>query len=102
MIKINERDVCVTVTPQGDVVADHVEELKNELAELVHYEYKTITVDLKNVEMIDSMGIGMLVSVKNSLKRYGGELTVINTLNEIAEMFRLMQLDKHFVIEERA
>ena len=88
MIQINKKGVEVTVTPIGDVVAGHVDDLKIEILELVHYEYTSIIVDMKNVQMIDSMGIGMLVAVKNSLVRYGGELTLINTLHEISEIFK--------------
>ena len=102
MIQINKKGVEVTVTPIGDVVAGHVDDLKIEILELVHYEYTSIIVDMKNVQMIDSMGIGMLVAVKNSLVRYGGELTLINTLHEISEIFKIMQLNKHFVIAEKA
>jgi len=101
MIRVSEKDKEVIVTPTGDVVAEHVEELKNEIVELVHYEYKHIIVDFKNVEMIDSMGIGMLVSTKNSLKRIDGELTVMNLTNDIMEMFKLMNLEKHFAMSGR-
>jgi len=98
MIQINEIDVEVTVTPAGDIAANHVEEVDHELVELLHYQYKHIIIDFKNVEMIDSMGISTLVSSKNKLKRYGGELSLINVLPEIASMFSLMNLDKHFSV----
>lgn len=101
MIQIKEKDVEVVVTPTGDVAAHHVEELNNELLELLHYQYKHIILDFVNVDMIDSMGISTLVSSKNKLNKYGGELTVINVLPEIADMFSLMNLDKHFTIKAR-
>jgi anti-anti-sigma factor len=57
-----------------------------------------LTMDLAAAEMVDSAGIGLLISAHNSLKKAGGELTVIHASKDILNLFRTMRIHQHFSV----
>jgi anti-anti-sigma regulatory factor len=48
--------------------------------------------------MVDSTGIGLLISAHNSLKKAGGDLTVIHASKDILDLFRTMRIHQHFSV----
>lgn len=49
--------------------------------------------------MIDSSGIGLLISIRNSLANYGGsEIELLNLSEDLKQLFKVMKLDNHFRI----
>ena len=48
--------------------------------------------------MVDSAGIGLLISAHNSLKKAGGELAVIHASSDILALFRTMRIHQHFSV----
>ena len=85
-----------TVRPGSDVVASMAGEFKSELKALLDQGVKDLTIDLGGVEMIDSVGLGVLIATHNSLRQAGGQLTVANPSADIQSLFRTMRLDRHF------
>ena len=55
-----------------------------------------LTIDLSNAQMIDSTGIGLLISAHNSMRKIGGRLAVVHASGEIIELFRAMRIHQHF------
>jgi anti-anti-sigma factor len=49
--------------------------------------------------MIDSIGLGVLISARNQLKKSGGELVVTNVSKEISHLLKQMHLDRHIVFK---
>lgn len=89
----------VTVKPKSDIVSSMVEEFKEELKNILEQNDVLLTVDLENVEMIDSMGLGVLIAAHNSLAKRNKNLVLINTSNDIQKLLKNMRLDKHFTIQ---
>ncbi len=85
-----------------DIVASMSKEFKAELQALLEETPQELVVDLTGVEMIDSVGLGVLVATHNSLKKSGGRLTVTNASDDIFSLLRTMRLDKHFEIQAAA
>ena len=54
--------------------------------------------DLDGVELIDSIGMGLLIAAHNSLMKNGGKLKVVNPSEDILRLLRTMRLDKHFEV----
>ncbi len=98
MSKIDKKDKEATVIPEADIVASEVQNFRSELLSLINDKVEQITVDLNNVEIIDSSGIGVFISTQNSLKKLNGALKVVNVSNDILKMLKIMRLDKHFEV----
>ncbi len=99
MSDIVKEDGAVKITPGIDLIASNCDELRQELLGLINEGEKRIIIDLKATEMIDSSGIGLLISMKNSLvDAGGGEVEIINISNDIMELFLIMRLENHFVL----
>ena len=95
VVSSNEK---VTVKPDFDIVAGMAEDFKRELEVVVQADLSNIIIDLINVEMIDSIGLGVLIGVHNKLRKNGGRLTVKNLSDDILALFRTMRLNTHFEV----
>lgn len=95
---MNQEVESAVYKPVGLIRAANDESLKDELLDLVQ-STNDVVVDLEDVTLIDSSGIGLLIATHNSLKEKGGSLKVINTPEKILTMFKIMRLDRHFSIE---
>ena len=84
------------VKPGQDVMASMAEGFRNELRSLVEESPKELVVDFDGVEMVDSVGIGVLIATHNSVSKYGGKIIVINVSKNIYALFKTMRLDQHF------
>lgn len=94
---IKEGDKII-VKPGQDVVATMAEEFRNELKILVDKSPKELVIDLAGVEMVDSVGIGVLIATHNSVSKAGGKVIVINVSKNIYGLFKTMRLDQHFKV----
>jgi anti-anti-sigma factor len=59
---------------------------------------RELVVDLTGVQMVDSSGIGLLISAHNSLRKVGGRLAVVHASAEILELFQTMRMHQHFSV----
>lgn len=84
------------VKPGQNIVANMAEIFRNELRSLVEEGPKELVIDLDGVEMVDSVGIGVVIATHNSVSKYGGKITVINVSKNIYALFKTMRLDQHF------
>ena len=99
MSHIERKDGVVTIKPGIDIVASQCQALKDEFLEIINSGEKKIIIDLSGTEMIDSSGIGLLISIRNSLVTdSGGEIELINLTDDIEQLFKVMRLDNHFTI----
>ena len=86
----------VIVKPGMDVVASMANDFRKELHSVVQESPKEILIDLSGVEMVDSVGIGVIIATHNSINKAGGKLKVINVIKDIYSLFSTMRLDRHF------
>ncbi|HEX8926680.1 MAG TPA: STAS domain-containing protein, partial [Terriglobales bacterium] len=83
----------VTVLCYGRVVSDTTLILQNEVRQLIQNpEFKTIVLDLSDVNYMDSSGIGALVGLFVTSKRAGKRLRLINLKERIKELLRISNL----------
>ena len=99
MSEIEKRDNEAIVTPSQDLLQSTAEGFRQELHSLVQEGTKELVIDLTNVEMIDSVGIGVLIAASNSLTKAGGKLRILNASDEVCRLFRMMRLDQHFEVQ---
>jgi serine/threonine-protein kinase RsbW len=94
------KDREAIVHPAGDVVAAMVPELRSALRAALANGVREMTIDFAKVEVVDSTGLGLLISAHNSVSKAGGRLAVIHASKEILELFRSMRIHQHFPVSE--
>jgi anti-anti-sigma factor len=98
---VQQESQCATVIPAGDVVASAVSELRPLMRDLVRSGVREMVFDLVRVEMIDSTGIGLLLSAHNSMTQTGGKFSVVRASAEVMDLLRTMRLHQHFAVSGR-
>lgn len=101
MAEVTRQGSSATVLIGEDVVASMAEDLRTELRDLVEGGVTELTLDLIQTDMLDSIGMGLLISAHNSVRDGGGGLRLVNVSPDIAGLLRSMRLENHFIIEER-
>ncbi|MFZ5428211.1 MAG: STAS domain-containing protein [Thermodesulfobacteriota bacterium] len=84
--------------PGEDIVASMALRFKETLRKAAADHPGGLTIDMDGVEMVDSVGLGLLVAAHNSLAKQSGKLTLINVSQDILSLMRAMRLDKHFSV----
>ncbi|RKX25916.1 MAG: anti-sigma factor antagonist [Candidatus Zixiibacteriota bacterium] len=74
------------------------------LHEYIQLNKKQFVIDLKKVEWMNSVGLGMLISALTTVKKAGGRLVLANITNieSILAMTRLITVFEHFDSREDA
>lgn len=98
MSQIETTGSQATITPQEDVVSANSKELRDELIKVVEQGSTELIIDLNQVEMVDSSGLGVFISTFNSLKEKQGVFRIINASPDILNLMKIMRLDAHFEI----
>jgi len=97
--EITKAEDGITVKPGRNIIASLADEFRAELHALVQEKPGQITIDMTGVEMVDSVGIGVMIAVHNSLTKNGGTLRISNADKNIRNLFSTMRLDRHFSVE---
>jgi anti-sigma B factor antagonist len=92
----SDTDEATVLAIEGVLDALTVPEIRTVLDSLVEARRKTITVDLRALRIIDSSGVGAIVSLYKRCKEYGGTVLVTGLCNQPLAIFRLLRLDKVF------
>lgn len=100
MIDVTTAGDVTVIKPGQDIVSTMVPQLKAQVADLLANNHGKLCLDLQGVEMMDSVGIGVLIAVHNSLKKQGHKLIVSNASENIMKLFRTMRLDQHFQMDK--
>jgi anti-anti-sigma factor len=96
--KITRSGEEACLAPGGDIIAANVTEIRALMKNLLGEGVRLLVIDLSEVKVIDSSGIGMLVAAHNSLSRQGGKLTVTHASEELLDLLKAFRLDRHFTI----
>ena len=99
MIVVTLEDDKAVLRPAGnEIVAASIPELRSKMRGIVAEGVRELVVDMTDVHMVDSSGIGLLISAYNSLSKVGGRLAVIHASAEILELFQTMRMHQHFSV----
>lgn len=85
--------------PEIDLVASTVSGIREVVKNMINSGVRILEFDMKQVEVVDSSGIGLLVAIYNSLTRLNGKLIIRNISQNNLELFKALRLDKYFTIE---
>ena len=99
MSEIIREQEQVVVKPSTDIVASIASKLKGELKSVIDEGVRQLVIDLDQVEMVDSVGLGVFIATHNSLHQNGGSLILRHASHDIRLLLKTMRLDKHFIVE---
>jgi anti-anti-sigma factor len=84
----------------GEVDLYNVGELKKTLFAVTEGTVQSVVVDMKNVNYMDSSGIGALVAGQKKMRAHGGRFALMNIHEDVLNILKLATLDKFFKIYE--
>ena len=79
---------------EGELDTVTVSELRKGIDALVSSHPKRVEVDLSRLRMLDSSGVGALVSLYKRVKAQGGEVVMFGLRDQPLAIFRLLRLDR--------
>jgi anti-sigma B factor antagonist len=82
----------------GEVDLYNVGELKKTLFSITDGLNKSVVVDMKDVNYMDSSGIGALVAGQKKMRAHGGKFALMNIHEDVLNILKLATLDKFFKI----
>jgi len=101
MVDLKETETQAVIKPEEDIISSTVPELRDKILLQLQEGKVNITIDLSNVETIDSLGLGALISCYKALLELGGNLSFTSVSDELIFMFKVLKLDKYFSITPR-
>lgn len=81
---------------QGELDALSCPELRPVLDALVEKRKPAVTVDLSELRLIDSSGVGAMVSLYKRVRANGGEVRFVGVTAQPLVIFKLLRLDRAF------
>ena len=91
----------VVIRPAGTIDFSNSQTLKESLLELFEQGFIKVIMDFKDVESIDSSGLGKLLLFHKRLKEQDGTLIIRNVESDyIKNMFEMIHLHKVIEIED--
>lgn len=95
---MEKSSIQATVKPENDLIGTASQDLRRKLQELLDQNKNHILVDMSNISLIDSSGIGVIIGIQNILKGKGGSIYLKNVSADIMKMFSMVHIDKHITI----
>jgi anti-sigma B factor antagonist len=88
------------LTLKGNLDALTAPELRPTIDELVANRKIKVVFDLHELTLIDSSGVGAIVSLFKRVRMLGGDVKIACLANQPKEIFRLLRLDRAFDLFE--
>ena len=96
--EIKIEDDIQTVKLTGDLDVYSEEDFKEFIEEKIDVN-KDIVFDLKDLDYLDSTGLGMFMLIYNKQKENGKSVKIINTKENIKKLFKITDLSDLFDME---
>jgi len=90
-VQQTETEDCLVVECFGKLVSENVAALKQAMLDACTKK-RRILLDLKQVPMIDSSGLGAVVTLHVSARARGCKLEVVNARKQVRELFSMTNL----------
>lgn len=86
-----------TLKIEGTLDAITAPEVRSETERIVADGRLSVTVDLTTLRIIDSSGVGVIVSLYKRIRALGGHVSIVGLRDQPRAVFRLLRLDRVFV-----
>lgn len=99
--EISSKEGATHLSIEGQLDAVSVSDIRPELEKLVTSRPPVVEVDLAQLRMVDSSGIGALVSLYKRVRGQGGSVIIKGVRDQPLAIFRLLRLDKIMLRPEK-
>ena len=99
LIPKDDGSTHLTIVGQLDAVS--VGDLRGELDRLIESRPLAVEVDLSQLRLIDSSGVGALVSLFKRVRAQGGKVVLRGVRDQPLAIFQLLQLDRLMLQAEK-
>ncbi len=97
-ISIKEKNEVTLLILSGTLTVDSIYHLKETLNRFDNEKKKDVIVDLGNIKMIDSAGIGSLAYVGKRCRSHGGIMKIASLNETVENVFKILKFDALFEI----
>ena len=92
----NSSEQSVVVTIKGELDANSAPSVRNQIDAIVDAQPAIVEIDLSSLRLIDSTGVGAIVSFFKRTRAYGGQFKVFGVQGQPRSIFELLRLDRVF------
>ena len=82
----------------GDLDVYSEEEFKSLIEDEIETVNKDILIDIKNLDYLDSTGLGSLIFILKEIEKDGHKIVIENLNNSILKLFKITKLEDMFEI----
>ena len=82
----------------GTLDAVTAPDFRNVVEAIVNEQRKDVTLKLAELRLIDSSGVGVIVSLFKRVRAYGGQVKIEGLRDQPRAIFRLLRLDRVFPV----
>lgn len=83
---------------EGTLDAVTAPELRTVVDQVVSEQRKHVTLELSGLRLIDSSGVGVIVSLFKRVRANGGQVNIVGLRDQPRAIFRLLRLDRVFSV----
>lgn len=87
-----------TLEIDGTLDAVTAPELRAVVDQLVNERRASVTLELTSLRLIDSSGVGVIVSLYKRIRANGGQVKIVGLRDQPRAIFRLLRLDRVFPV----
>lgn len=104
--EIKKLEEVVIIFLKGNLTNEHnALEIKEALNELIEVEFEDndplkIIIDLKELNVLNSSGLNLLISVLNTARKKGGDCVLTGLSDRIANILLITKLNSIFTVED--
>ena len=100
-VKIEKNTEIVQVVLKGELVLNNAAGVKDEVKEKLAEENEPkVLVDLKDLEFVDSSGLGVLISWFKLANEKKGKIVFCSLSDYVAKIIKIAKLDKILILAE--
>jgi anti-sigma B factor antagonist len=99
-VRIQPHGTAAVVTAERRLVVGNRQALKTAVVGELENGRRAVVIDLGETDLIDSGGLGVLVTLYRHAEELGGKLVLANLSDELTGLLRLTKLDTIFTVAE--
>ncbi|MEO7330954.1 MAG: STAS domain-containing protein [Minicystis sp.] len=93
-----DNDETTTLMIEGTLDAVTAPELRSVVDAIVNEARREVVLELGSLRLIDSSGVGVIVSLFKRVRANGGQVRILNLRDQPRAIFRLLRLDRVFPV----